>query len=313
MSYTKENTRIVYMGTPGISAGVLKGLIEDGFNVVGVICNPDKPQGRKGTLTPPPVKRIACAYGIPVYQPAKIRLDYGFLEELKPDVIVTMAYGQIVPKGVLEAPKKGCVNLHGSLLPALRGASPIQAALQQGLTKTGVTLMQMVEAMDAGLMYDIEVVPIDEDDNFTALSEKISLAATKLILRDLIPYMNDELPGIPQNEDEVTIVGKIKPEDEHLDFSWDAKRLCNQIRALSLTPGAYAMLDGLELKILKARVVEGTIDAAPGTVVLAKKGFQVATGEGVLSLEEVQLSGKKAMDGKSFVNGYRDLLGKVLS
>ena len=313
MPYGKDNARIVYMGTPAISAVVLQGLLDAGFNVVGVICNPDKPVGRKGILTPCPVKEVALSHGIPAFQPAKIRLEHEFLMELEPDVIVTMAYGQIVPKAVLDAPKRGCINLHGSLLPKLRGASPIQAAIDQGFEVTGITLMQMVEAMDAGEMYDKVEVAIEPQDDFTSLSGKLANAARDLIVKDLIPYLNGELPGTPQDENEVTVVGKIKPEDEHLDFSWPASRLLKRIRSLAMTPGGYVHLNGVELKIYKAHVVPFGTDAAPGTVVKARKAFYVATGDGTLSLDLVQLAGKKAMDGNSFVNGYRDLEGKALS
>lgn len=311
MTYDKQSARIVYMGTPEISATVLKGLLDEGFQVVGVVTNPDKPVGRKNVLTPSPVKSLALSYGIPVFQPAKIRLENDFLQELKPDVLVTMAYGQIVPQKVLDCPARGCINLHGSLLPALRGAAPIQRSIDLGMEKTGITLMEMVAAMDAGRMYDKIAVDILPEDNYTSLAEKLAIAARDLIVKDLIPYLNGELPGTPQEESLVTFADKIRPEDEKLDFSWPAKRLLNRIRALSLTPGGYAYLDGLKLKVLRAHVVEG-MDAAPGTIVKAHKGFEVATGEGVLSLDEVQLQGKKAMDGKSFVNGMRDLLGKTL-
>ena len=312
MAYTKENARIVYMGTPEISATVLQGLIESGFHIVGVVTNPDKPMGRKGILTPSPVKMLAQCFGIPVFQPVKIRLENDFLKDLNPDVIVTMAYGQIVPEAVLSCPRKGCINLHGSLLPALRGAAPIQRAIDLGLKETGVTLMEMVKAMDAGAMYDTAIVPIEENDNYSTLANKIGVAARELIVKDLLPYLNDELPGTPQEESLVTFANKILPEDEKLDLSWPASRLLCRIKALSLTPGGYVYLGEEKLKIFSAHIVSGS-DAAPGTVTKAHKGFEVATGEGTLSLDLVQLQGKKTMDGKSFVNGYRDLEGKVLS
>ncbi len=312
MEYTKQNARIVYMGTPEISAIVLRGLLEEGFHIVGVITNPDKPLGRKAILTPSPVKEVALAHGIPVFQPAKIRLEHDFLEGLNPDVIVTMAYGQIVPKAVLDCTKKGCINLHGSLLPALRGAAPIQRAIDEGLTRTGVTLMEMVEAMDAGRMYDKAEVTIEEKDNYSSLATKIGIAARDLIVKDLLVYLNDQLPGEPQDESLVTFAAKVKPEDEHLDFSFGRDALLNRIRALSLTPGGYALLDDHKLKILEASKAE-LPSGKPGEIVKAKKGLFVSASDGVLSLDWVQLEGKKPMDGKSFVNGYRDLEGKILN
>ncbi|MCR5348825.1 MAG: methionyl-tRNA formyltransferase [Bacilli bacterium] len=310
--YDKETARIVYMGTPAISATVLSGLLEQGFHVVGVICNPDKPTGRKGMLTPCPVKTVALQAGIPVFQPAKIRLDHGFLPSLEPDVIVTMAYGQIVPQEVLDCPKRGCINLHGSILPALRGAAPIQRALDLGLKETGVTLMQMVAAMDAGEAYDVEKVEIAEEDNYTSLAEKIGIAARNLIVRDLIPYLNGELPGVPQDESLVTFASKITPGDEKLDFHMSGKVFVNRVRALSLTPGGYAYLDGLKFKILSATPTDLPV-GQPGEVVKAKKGLFVSVSDATLRLDLVQLEGKKMVDGASFANGYRDLLGKILS
>ena len=312
MAFDKTNARIVYMGTPEISATVLRGLLVEGFNVIAVITNPDKPVGRKGILTPSPVKEVALSHDIPVYQPAKIRLENEFLNDLKPDVIVTMAYGQIVPKAVLDCPKKGCINLHGSLLPELRGAAPIQRSIDEGKKVTGVTLMEMVEAMDAGRMYDKAEVTIEDTDNYTSLAEKIGIAARDLIVKDLIPYLNDELEGIPQDESKVTFAAKIKPEDEKLDFSMPLERLLLRIRALSHIPGGYAYLDGLKLKIYAASKADLPL-GKPGEVVKAKKGFFVACLDGVLSLDLIQLEGKKETDGKSFVNGYRDLEGKILN
>lgn len=312
MEYSKNNSRIVYMGTPEISAVALRGLIDEGFNIVAVITNPDKPVGRKGILTPSPVKEVALAHGIPVFQPAKIRLDYEFLKELKPDVIVTLAYGQIVPQGVLDIPVRGCVNLHGSLLPELRGAAPIQRAIDLGKSLTGITLMEMVAAMDAGKMFDKIEVSISSEDNYTSLCDKLALAAKELILKDLLSYLNGLLPGIPQDESQVTFAAKITPEDERLDFSWNSERLLNRIRALSYTPGGYGLLNGEKFKIFKAHAV-AMAKGKPGEIVCAKKGVFVSTADGVLSLDEVQLQGKKMTDGKSFANGYRDLEGRLLA
>ncbi len=311
MAYTKENARILYMGTPEISASVLEGLLEEGFNVVAVVTNPDKEVGRKRILTPPPVKQVALAHSIPVYQPRRIRLEHEFLSSLDIDVIVTMAYGQIVPKEVLEAPKRGCINLHGSLLPELRGAAPIQRALDLGYKATGVTLMQMVEAMDAGEMYDKEIVPIEEKDNYTDLAKKISASAKRLILRDLLPYLNGGLPGIPQDESKVTFAAKISKEEEHLDLSLPAEQVRNHIRALSLTPGAYVELPQGKCKILQAEVAEGK-SLAQGELCLEKSGAYLGCGAGVLKLLEVQLEGKNKMEGNSFSNGYRSLHGYIV-
>ena len=311
MSFDKSNARIVFMGTPEIAAVTLRGLVEDGFDVVGVITNPDKPTGRKKLLTPSPVKAVALEYGIPVFQPARIRLEYDFLYELKPDVIVTLAYGQIVPKGVLDAPTKGCVNLHGSLLPKYRGAAPMQHAILNGEKETGVTLMEMVEAMDAGRMFDRVSFPIEEDDDYGSVYAKMSVAARDLILKDLIPYLNDQLPGIPQDEDLVTVASKIKPEDEHLDLTLEAEAFLRLIKALSPTPGGYLLYEGTKFKILKAALL-GNADVPSGTLVKEGKKLCLAVSGRLLRLDLVQPEGRKPMDGPSFLNGHPDCPGKAL-
>ena len=300
------------MGTPEISAIVLRGMIEAGFPIVGLVCNEDKLVGRGKTFEMPPTKKVALEHGIPVFQPHRIRLDYDFLKELNPDVIVTMAYGQIVPKGVLEIPGHGCINLHGSLLPKLRGAAPIQRALINGEAETGVTLMEMVEAMDAGRMFDKAVVSIDPDDNYSSLATKIGVAARDLILSDLLPYLQGKLPGIPQEETEVTIAPKILPAEEHLSISLDAASFLRYVRGLSDVPGGYLMLGDKKLKIYSAHFVSSETGGALGEIVEDKKRLHLQLGDGVISLDSVQLEGKKRMDSRSFVNGFQGLKGRVL-
>ncbi len=300
------------MGTPEISAYVLESLLQHGYQVVALISNEDKEVGRKHLLEPTPTKQVALRYGVPVYQPHRIRLDHAWLSTLQPDVIVTFAYGQIVPQEVLDAPKKGCINLHGSLLPKLRGAAPIQRAIIGGEKTTGVTLMQMVQAMDAGLMYDKEEVEIAEDETYSSLQLKIAKAGEKLILRDLFPYLNDELPGTPQNEEEATFADKIKPEHEHLSLCLDAAALVRWIRGLSETPGGYLMLEGKKLKIYQAALVNNLNEAPVGTIVRADKQLIFQADGGQIRILSLQLEGKKKMDAASFLNGQRDLVGKAL-
>ncbi len=304
--------RVVYMGTPEISAKVLTSILEAGFKVIAVVSNEDKEVGRKRELEATSVKKVALDAGIPVFQPHRIRLDHSFLDDLDFDVLVTMAYGQIVPKEVLDAPKIGAINLHGSLLPSLRGAAPIQRAIMNGDKVTGVTLMKMVEAMDAGEMYDKEEVAIDEDDNYTSLAEKISECASSLIVKDLLPYANGELKGMKQDESQVTFAKKILPEDERLPLSLPVASLLSYIRGLSKTPGGYFLLDGKKLKVYEASLSSLPLSGRLGEIVKCAKGvFDQANG-GILSLDVVQLEGKKKMDGRSFANGASGLLGKVL-
>ncbi len=305
--------RIVYMGTPEISAHVLRSLIEHGYNIVGLITNEDKEVGRKHILEPTPCKKVALEFGVPVFQPHRIRLEHEFLKDLKPDVIVTFAYGQIVPDEVLNCPKHGCINLHGSLLPKLRGAAPIQRAIMNGDTKTGVTLMEMVSAMDAGKMYDKEEVDILEDDTYTSLSHKISLAAEKLILRDLNPYLEGKLPGVPQDESEVTFADKIKPEHEHLPLEVSAHSFVRYAHGLSEEPGGYLLLNNEKLKIYKAKVANNNVTGKLGEIVEASKRLLIQLQDGQVEILDLQLQGKKRMDARSFLNGQRNLLGAFLS
>ena len=307
-----ENYTIVYMGTPEISAQVLEALLEESYPIVALITSPDKEVGRKRVLTPTPTKVVATKYGVPVYQPKKIREDYSFLEEIKPDLILTMAYGQIVPQGVLDIPKDGCLNLHGSLLPKLRGAAPIQRAIINGDEKTGVTLMEMVKAMDAGKMYASLDVKIEEEDNYTSLCQKIAKAAIDLTLDALPLYVKGLLAGVAQNEEEVTFAAKINPEDEKLNLELGKVDFLNYIRGLSKTPGGYLLLNNEKFKIYKARIVDDLVNAEVGSISFTKKEVLLQLKDGHLSLLEVQPSGKKEMDGPSFANGYRHLEGAKL-
>lgn len=305
----KEELRVVFMGTPEISATVLKAMINDGYKIVGVIAQPDKPVGRKGILEKVPTKVVAESFNIPVFQPVKIRLENDFLKELKPDVIVTVAYGQIVSQEVLDIPKYGCLNLHGSLLPKYRGASPIQTALINNDKVTGMTLMQMIYKMDAGKMYDKEIVNISEDDNSTSLFIKMGQAASKLILRALPLYIDGKLPGEEQNEEEATFCKMIKPEQEKLDLSLNGQDINGFIRALSDVPGGYVFLNEQKLKIFKARFLAEEFAGEVGEIVKAdKNGLYIKVVDGVLSILELQKEGKKRMDYRSFINGNQNLL-----
>ena len=309
----KKSTRIIFMGTPEISSHVLEGLILDGYNIVAVIAQPDRPVGRKKILTPVPTKVVAEKYNIPVYQPVKIRKEYEFVNELKPDLILTLAYGQIVPQGLLDIPTLGCINLHGSLLPKYRGAAPIQYALLNNEKVTGMTLMKMVKEMDAGEMYMTEEVNIDEEDNSTSLFIKMGEAALTLAKKALPLYLEGKLPGIPQDESLVTFAPSIKPEEEKIDLSKTKEEIFGQIRALSDVPGAYLYLDNLEIKIYKAKIISSEIVGEVGEIVKADKtGLYLQANNGLLALLDLQKEGKNRMDYKSFINGNQNILGQKL-
>ena len=262
----KNDFRLVFMGTPEISAYVFEKMILDGYHFVGLVAQPDHPVGRKGIIEKVPTKVVAEKYDIPVFQPAKIRLDYSFINELKPDLVITLAYGQIVPEDFLKVPKLGCLNLHGSLLPKYRGASPIQSSLINNEKVTGVTLMEMIKEMDAGRMYAKKEIEIDEDDNSTSLFNKVKNVAGELIIEALPKYINGELIGEKQNDEEVTFCSIIKPEQEKLDLSLPALSIIGWIRGLSDEPGAYLNLNNNKLKIYKAKLVDQSVSSEVGTI-----------------------------------------------
>ena len=309
----KNNLKLVFMGTPDISAYVFEKMILDGYHFVGLVAQPDHPVGRKGIIEKVPTKVIAEKYNIPVFQPVKIRDDYSFVDEVKPDLVITLAYGQIVPQGFLDKIPMGCLNLHGSLLPKYRGASPIQTALINGETVTGVTLMEMVKAMDAGRMYAKKEVEISEDDNATSLFNKIKIAASELVLEALPKYINGELKGEEQDESLVSFCSTIKPEQEKLDLSLSAKQVVGWIKGLSDEPGAYLYLNNNKLKIYKAKVINNLVNHEIGEIVQAdKNGLVFQTKDGQIAILELQKEGKKRMDYRSFINGNQNLLGQKL-
>lgn len=298
-----SDIKVLYLGTPDISTLPLQALLDGGFSVIGLVCQTDKPTGREGEVAMCPTKKLALAHGIPVFQPIKIRLDYEWAKKLTFDVIVCMAYGQIVPLEFLQLAPHGALNLHGSLLPAYRGAAPIQRAIMNGEKKTGVTLMEMVAAMDAGRMFDKVEVAIGDDDNSTTLGQKIGEAAARLIVKDLLPYCNGELSGEKQKESEATIAKKITPEEEHLPLWLSVKAARDYVRALAMTPGAYVLLNGKKLKIYKAHIENGKSIRAIGEIIPDNKELFIQFYDGWLSLDLVQIEGKKMMDAVSFLNG----------
>ena len=308
---TFEETRIIYMGTPAMSAQVLEALIQGGFNIVGVVAQEDRPVGRKAIMTEVPTKVVAKKFNIPVFQPHKIRLDYEFIKNLNPDLILTMAYGQIVPQGLLDIPPMGCLNLHGSILPKYRGAAPIQRAIINGEKETGVTLMEMVNKMDAGRMYGVESCQITDEDNYTSLCKKIVKCAIDVSIKLIPEYIKGNLKGEEQNESEVTFADKILPETEKLSLDYDAKTFINFVRGMSEEPGGYLILNDLKLKILKAKITNQNVNGPIGTLEINKSVF-LKLKDASIELLEVQLAGKKKMDGKSFANGSKHFNGVIL-
>lgn len=309
-------TKIVFMGTPDFSVPILQQIINDGYEVIGVVTQPDRPVGRKKILTPPPVKVEALKHAIPVFQPEKIRQEEELekILSLKPDLIVTAAFGQILPNRLLEAPKYGCINVHASLLPELRGGAPIHYAIIQGKQKTGVTIMYMVEKLDAGdILTNIEV-PIAEEDNVGTLHIKLSAAGAKLLSETLPPLLAGRLTPKPQNNEEATFASNIKREQEKINWTKTGEEIFNHIRGLNPWPVAFTTLNGQVLKIWRAKKVTGQKGAVPGTVLKVETdGFTVSTGnETAINIIELQPSGKTKMMSEQFLRGSKISIGTKL-
>jgi methionyl-tRNA formyltransferase len=301
------------MGTPDFSVPVLQRIIEDGYEVIGVVTQPDRPVGRKKVLTPPPVKVEALKHGIPVYQPEKIRQkeEMEKILSLNPDLIITAAFGQILPNEILEAPAHGCINVHASLLPELRGGAPIHYALIQGKKKTGITIMYMVEKLDAGDILTQSEVEITEEDNVGTLHTKLSKAGAALLSETLPNLLEGKLTPIPQDNEKATFAYNIKREQEKIDWSKTGEEIYNHIRGLNPWPVAFTTLDGQTVKIWRSEKVKGTGIEVPGTVIKNEPdGLTISTGnETAIKIKELQPSGKTKMTGEEF---YRGTGSKIL-
>jgi methionyl-tRNA formyltransferase len=300
-------TKIVFMGTPDFSVPVLRKIIDDGYEVIGVVTQPDRPVGRKKILTPPPVKVEALKHGIPVYQPEKIRQkdEMEKILALKPDLIVTAAFGQILPNEILDAPTYGCINVHASLLPELRGGAPIHYALIQGKKKTGITIMYMVEKLDAGDILTQAEVEITEEDNVGTLHSKLSEAGSVLLSETLPKLLEGKLTSIPQNNDEATFAYNIKRDQERIDWSKTGEEVYNHIRGLNPWPVAFTTLEGQTLKVWQSVKVTGEKNELPGTIIKNESdGITVSTGnETAIKIKELQPAGKTKMTSEEFYRG----------
>ncbi|MCM3587136.1 methionyl-tRNA formyltransferase [Mesobacillus maritimus] len=300
-------TKIVFMGTPDFSVPVLQQLLHDGYEVIAVVTQPDRPVGRKRVMTPPPVKVEAVKQGIPVYQPEKIRKQEELNEilALQPDLIVTAAFGQILPKQLLEAPKYGCINVHASLLPKLRGGAPIHYAIINGEDKTGITIMYMVEKLDAGDILTQVEVPIEEHDNVGTLHDKLSAAGAKLLSETVPKLLEGEIKPLKQNDEEATFAWNIKREQEKIDWSKTGEEIYNHIRGMNPWPVAYSTLNSSVLKVWKAEKIEVTQTAEPGMILsIEEDGLVVGSGNHVaIKVTELQPAGKKRMEAGQYLRG----------
>ena len=296
--------KVIFMGTPSFSVPILDALNQK-YEVVAVVTQPDKEVGRHRILTPSPVKEYALAHNLKIYQPVHIKEEYENLIALNADLIVTAAYGQFVGTKLLHSPKYKSINCHASLLPKYRGGAPIHEAIKNGEEYTGVSIMYMEKKMDAGDILATVKVKIEEEDNCGTMFEKLSAAATSLLMETIPNLVEGKIKPIPQNEEEATFAYNITNEEKLLDFSKTAKEVFNHIRAYNPSPIAYMELKGDQIKVYDSKVVdEATLDA-PGTILLHHKNrLLIACGNNtVLELLEVQPTGKKKMTGRDFING----------
>jgi methionyl-tRNA formyltransferase len=298
--------RIIFMGSPDFAIPTLRALAQN-YLLVGVVTQPDRASGRGRTLTPSPIKRVAQEMGLPIIQPERLRQPEAIaqLQEWKPDLIVVAAFGQILRSAALNLPHYGCVNVHASLLPRWRGAAPIQAALLNGDTQTGITIMQMDAGMDTGPILSQSVLSILPGENAGKLNERLSTLGAELLIDTLPAYLNGNLRPQPQDDSGVTYAPMLKKEDGKLDLQQTAETLQRSVLAYNPWPGAYVSWQGQPFKILSAHTVED-IDAQPGETTIYRGLPALGTGQGLLVLDVVQPAGKKPMPGKAFLQGARE-------
>jgi methionyl-tRNA formyltransferase len=303
--------RIVFIGSGDIGVPTLQALLTSEHEVVGIVTQPDKPVGRAQLIEPPPIKKALAGMKMPTFQPARIK-ERQAIEEIRalvPDVIVVAAYGQILPRDVLEIPNVACLNLHASLLPRWRGAAPIQAAIAAGDQETGITVMYMDEGLDTGDILLQRQIDIPPTDTGGSLHDRLAKIAPDALLDSLGSLVKSSAPRIPQDNTRVTYAPKLKREDGKIDWSEPADIIERKIRAFNPWPGAFTKLDGPNLKIFSASIVDLT--GKPGEILGSEKELVIAAGERALSLEEVQLEGKRRMSATEFLRGHASTLGVV--
>lgn len=311
--YEMNNVHCIYMGTPKIAATVLENMIKHGIQVDLVVTQPDKKVGRKQNIVYSPVKQVALNYDIPVFQPIKIKEDHQMILDQNPDLIVTCAYGQFIPKHILDTPTFGCVNLHGSLLPKYRGGAPIQRAIWNGDTLSGMSLMKMIPKMDAGPVFSTQEITIESTDTSSSLFEKMAFAASDLIIKHYDDICSKDAKYQSQDESQATFAPVILKEEEHINLQQEDNMIMNQIRALSSQPGAYVRVKNKKLKILKARYRIKSIDQPFTLIGWNENGYCLNLRKGILIMDEVQMEGKPIMTSKDFYNGQgRNLVGQIV-
>jgi methionyl-tRNA formyltransferase len=309
-----KELKIVFMGTPVFSVPVLEALIEN-YNVVGIVTQPDRLNNDNESYYSP-VKKVALKYNIKLFQPENIRDNFDNITELKPSIIITCAYGQILPKKLLDYPPLGCINVHASLLPKLRGGAPIHRAIIKGYSKTGITIMYMSERLDAGRIISQTETPISDSDNVGSLHDRLSIIGRDLLIKTLPDIITGNINPVKQEEEDATFASNITREDERIDYSKTKKEVFNRIRGLNPWPGAYSFLEGKIFKIWSSRIGEdGHFDKLDGEIIrLYDDGIGVKVANGEVIITEIQLEGKNRMNVQDYLNGLQNkdaLIGKV--
>lgn len=312
----EKEIKIVFMGTPEFSVPVLQGLI-DNYNIRAVVTQPDHPTGRNGKINPTPVKKLANDNTILVLQPNNIKEEYEEILSLRPDLIITCAYGQILPDEILKAPRLGCINVHASLLPKLRGGAPIHHAIINGHKETGITIMYMNSGMDSGDIISQKSIEIDDKDTVATLHDKLSVLGRDLLIETLPSIINGTNNRIKQDSSQATYAFTIKREDERIDFTKTKRQIYNLIRGLNSWPGAYCLYEGKILKVWESYITENYFpDKFDGQITaIYKDGFGVKTGNGEIVFTIVQPEGKHKMSAVDFINGEKNkgnIIGKIL-
>ena len=306
--------KILFMGTPEFAVPSLNLLIENGLNIIAVVTQPDRPKGRGRKHEAPPVKIAAGRFHLPVLQPERVR-DEAFLQvfrELAPDMVVLVAFGQILPKEIIESPPHGCINLHPSLLPKYRGAAPMNWTLIQGETVTGVSIIEMVEKVDAGKILLQQETAIGPEETFGKLHDRLSSEGAVLLLQAIRGIMDGSITGQPQNDALATFAPRFKKEDTRIEWNREVHEIVNLVRGLSPSPAAYSLLDGRQLKVFSASGEECTTSAPVGTILPEKgEGLPVVARNGHVYLRDVQIEGKKRLPIREFLKGY-PVAGKKL-
>lgn len=309
----QENIKptIIFMGTPEFSVPVLEGLIEK-YGVRAIVTQPDKPVGRGGKIAISPIKNVALNHNILCLQPKKIKEAVSEIRKLKPDLIVTCAYGQILPQDLLEIPKLRCINVHASLLPKLRGGAPIHHAIMDGYTKTGITIMYMAKGMDSGDIISQKEVAIEDKDTAETLHDKLKIVGRDLLLETMPSILDGTNNKASQDESEVTYAYNISREDEKIDFNETTKNIYNKIRGLNSWPGAYCKLDGKILKVFESYQTDKIFSNKKNGEITAiyKDGFGVKASNGEIVFTKIQPEGKRVMKASDFINGYQEDLTK---